>query len=58
MSSEIEGTEGVSDKQLAQHWVMSSERPVNDGAYSTIYSAAVSSERHPCTARRMLTSFP
>ncbi|KAF9874960.1 hypothetical protein CkaCkLH20_07654 [Colletotrichum karsti] len=39
MSSEIEGTEGVSDKQVAQHWVLSSERAVNDGAYSTIYSA-------------------
>lgn len=42
MSSEIEGSDGVSGKQVAQHWVMTSERPVDDGAYSTIYSAGVS----------------
>ncbi|KAH0421017.1 hypothetical protein CcaCcLH18_13680 [Colletotrichum camelliae] len=39
MSSEIEGSDGVSGKQVAQHWVMTSERAVDDGAYSTIYSA-------------------
>ncbi|KAL0943319.1 transmembrane alpha-helix domain-containing protein [Colletotrichum truncatum] len=42
MSSDIEGTEGVSAKQLAQHWVMTSERPVNDKTYSTIYSTPAS----------------
>ncbi|TEA19239.1 hypothetical protein C8034_v010346 [Colletotrichum sidae] len=39
MSSEVEGTEGVSEKQVAQHWVMTSDRAVDDGAYSTVYSA-------------------
>jgi hypothetical protein len=37
MSSEIEGVNGV-PRQPAQHWIMASERVVNDGAYSTIYS--------------------
>ncbi|GKT84256.1 transmembrane alpha-helix domain-containing protein [Colletotrichum tofieldiae] len=39
MSSEIEGTDGVSARQPAQHWIMTSSKAVNDGAYSTIYSA-------------------
>ncbi|KAK1975815.1 hypothetical protein LZ30DRAFT_693318 [Colletotrichum cereale] len=39
MSSEIEGTNGVSARQPAQHWIMTSSKEVNDGAYSTIYSA-------------------
>lgn len=38
MSDAIEGTPGVAENQLAQHWVMSSVKAVNDGAYSTIYS--------------------
>ncbi|WQF79236.1 Putative ricin B-like lectin [Colletotrichum destructivum] len=42
MSSEIEGTDGVSARQPAQHWIMTSSKAVNDGAYSTIYSAGVS----------------
>ncbi|KAK2051905.1 hypothetical protein LY76DRAFT_599007 [Colletotrichum caudatum] len=39
MSSEIEGTNGVSARQPAQHWIMTSSKAVDDGAYSTIYSA-------------------
>ncbi|TQN69893.1 Paired immunoglobulin-like type 2 receptor alpha [Colletotrichum shisoi] len=39
MSSEIEGTDGVSARQPAQHWIMTSSKAVDDGAYSTIYSA-------------------
>ncbi|KAL0943710.1 transmembrane alpha-helix domain-containing protein [Colletotrichum truncatum] len=41
MSSEIEGSPSVAEKQPAQHWVMSSISAVNDGAYSTIYSSNV-----------------
>ncbi|EXF82872.1 transmembrane alpha-helix domain-containing protein [Colletotrichum fioriniae PJ7] len=39
MSSEIEGSDNVSARQPAQHWIMTSSKAVNDGAYSTIYSA-------------------
>ncbi|KAK2015153.1 hypothetical protein LZ32DRAFT_636708 [Colletotrichum eremochloae] len=39
MSSEIEGTDGAAARQPAQHWIMTSSKAVNDGAYSTIYSA-------------------
>ncbi|KAF6829478.1 transmembrane alpha-helix domain-containing protein [Colletotrichum plurivorum] len=56
MSSEVEGTEGVSDKQVAQHWVMSSERPVNDGAYSTIYTAATTAEASSSTTSSILST--
>ncbi|KAL3304589.1 transmembrane alpha-helix domain-containing protein [Colletotrichum asianum] len=41
MSNEIDGSEGVAENQLAQHWVLSSVSAVNDGAYSTIYSGNV-----------------
>jgi hypothetical protein len=37
MSSEIESN-AAEVKQPAQHWLLSSLRPVNDGAYSTIYT--------------------
>jgi Ricin-type beta-trefoil lectin domain-like len=30
--------ESASVTQPAQHWILTSDRPVNDGAYSTIYS--------------------
>ncbi|GKT41224.1 uncharacterized protein ColSpa_01405 [Colletotrichum spaethianum] len=48
MSSEIEGTDGVSARQPAQHWIMTSSKAVDDGAYSTIYSAGFidNSRRH------------
>lgn len=45
MSSDIEGESGISARQPAQHWIMTSSKPVDDGAYSTIYTADVSSLR-------------
>ncbi|TDZ59826.1 hypothetical protein CTRI78_v004972 [Colletotrichum trifolii] len=41
LSTAIEGSPGVADKQPAQHWVLSSASAVNDAAYSTIYSGDV-----------------
>ncbi|KAK2027265.1 hypothetical protein LX32DRAFT_694961 [Colletotrichum zoysiae] len=41
MNKDVDGSAGVAATQPAQHWVISSVSPVNDGAYSTIYSANV-----------------
>ncbi|KAK1984264.1 hypothetical protein LZ30DRAFT_441539 [Colletotrichum cereale] len=41
MNKDVEGSAGVTETQPAQHWLISSVSPVNDGAYSTIYSANV-----------------
>ncbi|TEA17891.1 hypothetical protein C8034_v012102 [Colletotrichum sidae] len=46
LSTAIEGSPGVADKQPAQHWVLSSASAVNDAAYSTIYSGVRRARKH------------
>ncbi|EFQ29775.1 uncharacterized protein GLRG_04919 [Colletotrichum graminicola M1.001] len=58
MNKDVEGSAGVAATQPAQHWVISSVSPVNDGAYSTIYSAnvAVSTESATLSTASKTTS--
>ncbi|KAK2002670.1 hypothetical protein LX36DRAFT_707621 [Colletotrichum falcatum] len=58
MNKDVEGSTGVTVTQPAQHWVISSVSAVNDGAYSTIYSAnvAVSTESATLSTASKTTS--
>ncbi|KZL81909.1 transmembrane alpha-helix domain-containing protein [Colletotrichum incanum] len=49
MNKDVEGLAGVTETQPAQHWVISSVSPVNDGAYSTIYSGNVAVSTNSAT---------